>query len=485
MLYVLCFLILLYLPAKLEGMQQISEVLDKDDNANESLEFLPEKQKARRLLEGAQNNDIKTVEFLCRKMQDINAQNNDDETALMVAADKGYQEIAKMLLAYGADVNAHNGLRQTALQNALRKGNKAIAKMLLDKDVDVNAQDYSGDTALKVAAWKGYKEIVEMLLVKGADVNLEDKQGITALIWATIFGHKDVVEILLAKGADVNLKDKQGITALICAAGKGYRDIVEMFLNAKADVNAQGNHSDTALILAVREGHKGIVELLLNASADVNLVYNEGITVLMAATNRSDKELVALLLAKGADINARDSSNRTSLTHVHFWNWDKEIVQLLELCSKPEVQAYIKDPKVYAQNKYYVYDKTTALMLACIFGHTEIISSYKDCSQEYLNAQDAYGHTALDYAYMFNKKSAVTLIYTFGNTIDKVTEDKQALLKKALESKELVMVEALLSVGAMPSVGLTQGTQEAGYLNALPRSLFAYLLLLNSFCSGD
>jgi ankyrin repeat protein len=70
-----------------------------------------------RLLYAAKNNDIITVKNLLAKSEgiDINAVDEDGNTALMLAASLAKRDIVKALLAAGADVNVKNKKRNTAL----------------------------------------------------------------------------------------------------------------------------------------------------------------------------------------------------------------------------------------------------------------------------------------------------------------------------------------------------------------------------------
>ena len=127
---------------------------------------------------------------------DVNAKNNDGNTALMMASWNGHIEVVRFLLKNGADVNAKNNDDNTALQTASMNGRTEIVAMLLNNGADVNMKDEEGTTALSAASEAGETEVVKLLLKNGADVNVIDDNEYTALDWAEEFGHTSVVELL-------------------------------------------------------------------------------------------------------------------------------------------------------------------------------------------------------------------------------------------------------------------------------------------------
>lgn len=148
--------------------------------------------------------------------------------SLFWASWNGHVEIVTMLLDNGADVNAKNNDGNTALMLASKKGQTEIVSMLLAAGADVNAKVIYGNTALIVASGNGHKEIVAILLEKGADVNIKSDFGGTALMLASLRGHTEIVAKLLEKGADVNAENNYGQTALSLASLNGHTDIVKL-----------------------------------------------------------------------------------------------------------------------------------------------------------------------------------------------------------------------------------------------------------------
>ena len=124
-----------------------------------------------RLLYAAKNKDIITVKNLLAKSEgiDINAVDEDGNTALMLAAFFAKKDIVRALLDAGADVNVKNKKGNTALIIAAWHGRINMVKLLLAKGVDINVKDKYGNTALKIATViRINKEIARMLLKAGA-----------------------------------------------------------------------------------------------------------------------------------------------------------------------------------------------------------------------------------------------------------------------------------------------------------------------------
>jgi len=103
-----------------------------------------------------------------------------------------------MLITAGADVNAKITGGYTALMLASQKGYLEIVKLLITAGADVNAKITGGYTALMLASQKGYLEIVKVLIAARADVNAKDKNGATALKQAQDWGRQEVVKTLIA-----------------------------------------------------------------------------------------------------------------------------------------------------------------------------------------------------------------------------------------------------------------------------------------------
>jgi len=90
------------------------------------------------------------------------------QTPLMVAAQAGFSEIAKLLLQEGgALADQMNSNNATALFYASGMGHAETVFALLDSGADADLLDASGASALMAAVGGGHKAVAKVLLGKG------------------------------------------------------------------------------------------------------------------------------------------------------------------------------------------------------------------------------------------------------------------------------------------------------------------------------
>ncbi|MBQ7024654.1 MAG: ankyrin repeat domain-containing protein [Akkermansia sp.] len=96
----------------------------------------------------------------------------------------------------GIDINATDDDRDTALMDAAEEGNLTAVKNLIAAGADVNLQNEDAKSALMMAAGEGHTEVVKTLLAAGADPAAVDKDGETAHQKAVDDGHDATAEVL-------------------------------------------------------------------------------------------------------------------------------------------------------------------------------------------------------------------------------------------------------------------------------------------------
>lgn len=128
------------------------------------------------------------------------ADENDPQKAVIFAARSGEPQL-QQLIHSGISVDATNEDGETALMQAADKGDITTVQRLLKNGAQVNKQDEDGKTALMFAAHEGHTAVVNALISAGADINARDKDGDTALMMAEDEDHEDTVTALRAAGA--------------------------------------------------------------------------------------------------------------------------------------------------------------------------------------------------------------------------------------------------------------------------------------------
>lgn len=221
---------------------------------------------------------------------------------------------AKELLDAGANVNITFSYSKTPLIFAAEKGYLDLAKVILAAKPDLSRRDRIGFTALTMAANKGHADIVDALIAAGADVNMFDGNGGTPILRASEKGDTSSVRLLIAAGADVNKgSSDNSVIPLISAAAGGHPETVDALIKARANLNAVNRYRNTALILASNAKATESAKLLIEAGADVNIIGDRHMTALMHALGNNNIELIKALLGAGADPNISDMHGKQLL----------------------------------------------------------------------------------------------------------------------------------------------------------------------------
>ena len=189
----------------------------------------------------------------------INRPNGKDEykTALMLAVDANNINIVQKLLASPyTDATLYNANGDTALMLAAEKGYDDIVNALLesDKEVDINHRNVQSKTALMLAAEKGYVNIVQKLLQSpGINVGMTDLHGNTALMLAAKNGRTEVVQAFL--NSDIGNTAQNINNVITCQNGEPY------------------TRRNTPLTVATRYAQVEVVRKLLTSPViDINIM---------------------------------------------------------------------------------------------------------------------------------------------------------------------------------------------------------------------
>ncbi|KAL7555986.1 hypothetical protein ACA910_018384 [Epithemia clementina (nom. ined.)] len=193
------------------------------------------------------------LRYCCIKVDstDING-----DTALHRAIMLDREKLTIALLPFG-DVNACNDKGYCPLALAAEKGFLNLVKELLAKKANVNTADTTGETPLTIAVEKGHTKVVEELLAGGAEVDYIRPRLGSALHGAVCQGRSGVVRTLLRAGCNVDALDAENRTPLhhaIAAAASSSKQeldpIEKQLLAAGANVNALDKYGRSPLAYA-------------------------------------------------------------------------------------------------------------------------------------------------------------------------------------------------------------------------------------------
>uniref|UniRef100_A0A0G4I024 Uncharacterized protein n=1 Tax=Chromera velia CCMP2878 TaxID=1169474 RepID=A0A0G4I024_9ALVE len=247
----------------------------------------------------------------------LDSLNEDDESALFIAAGEGHVECVRELLRLGASVNlVQKEDRVTALMQAIaRECSIEMIEVFLEFGADIRLASAEGYTPLHVAAGLGHLESALLLLQEGADVGALNEDGCAPVFYAACNGHSELVACLFEAGADLNVKSRvDGQTAIFPAASNGFVEVLAFLLHAKAEVDLQCRTTKmTPLLNAAVNGKPASVALLIRAGADVNACTDEKSTALHLAAANGFPEILPLLARAGARLDVTDSDDLTPL----------------------------------------------------------------------------------------------------------------------------------------------------------------------------
>jgi len=322
--------------------------------------------------------------ILDEKPDALNGFDQNGETPLLAAIDKGDTATVKLLLDAGADPSlsrrsggysarigggAYRGAygageferhlpsedKPSPLFHAATKGLKDIAELLISRKADPKAQNDSGVTALHVAAQRGHTATVKLLLDKGADATAVDTRGNTALHYAALAGHRNAAEELLKNGASARTANHQNNTPLHFAAQSRDTQMAQLLLKHGGDANATNANGKTPLDLSLPQfsAHAGAslqsyydtASALIRSGAKTDRQdKNTGETVLHRAASGGHTPLLQVLLDKGADPDTAADNGDTALIRAarsarggHYnRNYDEAVVLLLHYGASPD-----------------------------------------------------------------------------------------------------------------------------------------------------
>lgn len=337
-----------------------------------------------------------------------NQQNEDGDTPLGLAAEKGHLNCMRLLLeAPGININHPDNEGETPLMKAAYYNQPEAIKLLLaTPGIDINATNQSGDNAFHLAIFGENPECARMLMeAPGFDLARSCTEGRTPLHLAAASGLVQWLRQLLSKSPDINAQDDMGRTPLYHAAFYHQAACMQLLLEAPGvDVNlpSTGDGNTPLHEAAQDDGDAECLRLLLAAPGiKVNEMDADGASPLHLAVEYGSVESVRLLLAApGIQVNARNKDDATPLQLALEAPVSDIFTQLL---AHPEID-------VNARNA----DGVTALHIAALNDFSDCVRLLLAAPGINVNTWDNEGDTPLDYARYNRKSTSESLIIQAG-----------------------------------------------------------------------
>jgi FOG: Ankyrin repeat len=233
------------------------------------------------IVEKVQNNDYEGVKAYLAKGGKPNMKWADN-TLLMIAAKRGYNDICELLLSYykpNMSIDETNKYGWTALMFAAGSNQGKTVDLLIKKGADKNHKTSSFlETVIGIAAINCANDALVALLDNGANIEQTSSYNYTPLMAAIdSYVVKDEVKILAtvkllnSRKANVNARAEEGETPLMIAAAKGYYNVVNFLLSKerldqgdgkKIEINAEDAYGRTALQYAKDNAHPKTADLI-------------------------------------------------------------------------------------------------------------------------------------------------------------------------------------------------------------------------------
>ncbi|KAB5546847.1 ankyrin repeat-containing domain protein [Coniochaeta sp. 2T2.1] len=297
---------------------------------------------------------------LSTRPQDFSRE-EDGRRALHLAAERGFEEIVRLLLEAGVEVDEPDEEGITPLVLAAVAGEPGIVEDLLSRNADPQRMLSENQTILLYVVRHAedtprHAYVVSLLLRKtNVDPNIADEDKNVPLHWAVELGKLELAKALLdSSRVDINAKGtwnwtvlhyltrtpRQSTTALakllletgadplaadidgwlpihLAAQDRNLEVLDLLFERAPESLTIRDNDGKTALHFAASSPHA--LMWLLERGVDKDAKDNEGATALISAVRSGKDSSVRTLLANGADIKATTNIGRSALHHAAYF----------------------------------------------------------------------------------------------------------------------------------------------------------------------
>lgn len=212
---------------------------------------------------------------------------------------------AEQLIEWGADVNAEDDTQQSAYLIATSEGRLELLKLTLEHGADVRSLDSWNGTGLIRAAERGRWDIVGELIQADVPLDHVNRIGYQAIHEAVWLGRDDLtynatIRVLIAGGVDFSTPSvNEGLTPLQMAESRGFSGQASVLRVLTQGTVPRPEDADAALLTAAEAGEPNDAALALRAGANPQLTNDAGVSVREIAASGGHYVTAQLLEALG------------------------------------------------------------------------------------------------------------------------------------------------------------------------------------------
>jgi hypothetical protein len=274
------------------------------------------------LIAAAWDNDLTRTRRLVERGADVDAEDDTQQSAYLIATSEGYLELLELTLQHGADVDAKDSYNGTGLIRAADRGHWDVAGRLIRAGVELDHVNNLGWTALHEAIILGdgsqrYLDTVRVLVAAGADVTIPSREdGLTPVEHARTRGYDAIADLLTEALRSDAGKDPARAAAsrrLLAAAATGDADAAALALRAGADLEARDEHRRTPLLLAVTHDRLAVARVMVALGADPDPLDDRHDTPWLVTGVTGSVPMAELLLTADPDLRIRNRYGGVSI----------------------------------------------------------------------------------------------------------------------------------------------------------------------------
>ena len=295
-------------------------------------------------------NDVTEARRLITLGADVNAKDETQQSAYLIATSEGYLDLLRLTLAHGAQVDDKDSWNGTGLIRAAERGHALVVGELLRAGIARDHINRIGYQAIHEAVWLGddtpeYATTVRVLAAGGVELDrrspsaeltpLEMARQIghtgaagiletitsaarpadpdAALLQAAEVGDANAVAIALRAGANIEARDAHDRTALLLAATYDQVPVANVLVAMGANPNALDDRHDTPWLVTGVTGSVAMLEALLPANPDLTIRNRFGGLSPIPASERGHVDYVRRVVLTGVDLNHVNDLGWTAL----------------------------------------------------------------------------------------------------------------------------------------------------------------------------